>query len=508
METETILIIFAVLGFGIVGGYYLRYIISLARRRSMDLEIKEMLLSAREQATRILEHAELTADTRLQEVKNEEKQKRELYEKTEERLLRRETLLEERNADLEREIAELKIKSEKVEAFQEEAELILEERRMLLETAVGMSMEEMREELMHTAEEEYADDINNRLRKLELFGEEKLQNRVQDILASSIQRLASSTAQELTTTVIEISSEDIKGKIIGKEGRNIRTFERMAGVELIVDDAPGSIIISSFDPVRRHIAKVALEKLIADGRIQPAKIEEFLEKAKEEIHDIIKKKGEEAVYECGIVNFDPRLIAIIGRLHFRTSYGQNVLRHSIEMTHIAGMLAAELGADVSIAKAGALVHDIGKALDHEIEGTHVNIGIRILQKFGADPRVITAMKSHHDEYPYESVEAIIVQTADAISGARPGARRDTAENYLRRLNDLEQLATTFSGVDKTYAIQAGREIRVFVTPDKISDLEARQMARDIAIRIEKELRYPGEIKVTVIRETRIVDYAR
>ena len=310
------------------------------------------------------------------------------------------------------------------------------------------------------------------------------------------------------TTIVSIPSDDIKGKIIGKEGRNIRAFEREAGVELIVDDTPESIIISSFDPVRRQVARVALENLILDGRIQPAKIEEMVAKAKDDINKIIKDKGEQAVFECGILNLDPRIIAILGRLYFRTSYGQNVLQHSIEMSHIAGMLAEELEADVNIAKAGALVHDIGKALDHEVQGTHVDIGVRILNKFGANEKIVQAMKSHHEDYPYETIESIIVQVADSISGGRPGARRDTAENYLKRLKELETIVNAFEGVEKSFALQAGREIRIFVTPDKVSDIQAKSMAREIAIKIEQDLKYPGEIKVTLIRENRITDYAR
>jgi ribonuclease Y len=282
----------------------------------------------------------------------------------------------------------------------------------------------------------------------------------------------------------------------------------MTGVEVIVDDTPGTIIISSFDPVRRHTAKVALEELIKDGRIQPAKIEKAVELAQTNINKIIKEKGEQAAYECGVIGLDPRILLVLGRLHFRTSYGQNVLQHSIEMAHIAGMIASEIGANVAIAKAGALLHDIGKALDHEVVGTHVEIGRRILQKFGASEEIIKAMQAHHEEYPYETIESRIVQTADAISGARPGARNDSIENYLRRLGDLEAIANSFNGVEKSYALQAGREIRIFVTPDKITDIEAKSLARDIALKIEKELKYPGEIKVTIIRETRIIDFAR
>ena len=310
------------------------------------------------------------------------------------------------------------------------------------------------------------------------------------------------------TTSVVIPNDEIKGKIIGKEGRNIRTFERIAGVELIVDDTPGTIVISAFDPVRRQIARVALENLILDGRIQPSKIEEMVDKAKGDINKIIKEKGEQAVYECGVFNLDPKIISILGRLYFRTSYGQNVLQHSIEMGHIAGMLAEELGADVQIAKAGALLHDIGKALDHEVQGTHVEIGRKILQKFGADERNVKAMQSHHAEYPYETIESIIVQTADAISGGRPGARRESVENYIKKLEDLEKIATNKPGVEKAYALAAGREVRVFVTPQAMNDIEAQALARDIAIQVEQELKYPGEIKITVIRETRCIEYAR
>jgi ribonuclease Y len=307
---------------------------------------------------------------------------------------------------------------------------------------------------------------------------------------------------------VPIPSDEIKGKIIGKEGRNIKAFERVSGVEVIVDDTPGSITISSFDPVRRQIARLALENLIKDGRIQPAKIEEEVQKAKQEINKIIKEKGEQAAYECEVFNLDPRIISILGRLHFRTSYGQNVLQHSIEMAHIAGMLAQEIGADVAVAKAGALLHDIGKAVDHEISGTHVQIGRRILQKFGADEKIIRAMEAHHGEYPYTTLESYLVQAADAISGARPGARRDTVENYLKRLQELESIANSFKGVEKSYALQAGREIRIFVTPSEVSDLEAKNIAREIALRVENELKYPGEIKVVVIRESRTIEFAR
>ena len=503
-----ILIGVAVLLLGAGIGYYLRLIIALGKRRSIEIDIKQMMVGAKEEAQKITDEAKRAAEAKLAELKEEEKKKEQEFKETEKRLIKKDEFLDVRQVEVDKEVENIKVKVEEIKKIQEKVSKIEEEKKIELERVAKLTELEAKDELLKDIEKKYEEDILVRIQKLENTNEEKLDRRAKDILATSIQRLASSTASELMTTVVSIPNNEIKGKIIGKEGRNIRAFERASGVELIVDDTPGSIVISSFDPIRRQVARLALENLILDGRIQPAKIEELVEKAKEEINKIIKEKGEQAVYECGIFNFDPRIVAIIGRLYFRTSYGQNVLQHSIEMAHIAGMLAEELGADVAIAKAGALVHDIGKALDHEVQGTHIEIGMRILQKFGADERIITAMKSHHEDYPYETIESVIVQTADAISGGRPGARRDSVENYLKRLQELEALVNTFPSVEKSYALQAGREIRIFVTPEKISDAEAKLMARDIALKIEQELKYPGEIKVTMIRETRIIEYAR
>ena len=503
-----IIIIAGALLIGIGVGYFLRVLVALGKRRSIEIDIKQMIVSAKEEAQKITDEAKKLSDKTLKELREEEKKKEQEFHDRDKRLVKKDEFLDARQVEIDKEADEVKVKAEEVKKVKERVEQVENEKRAELEKVAKLSEADAKEALMRDIETKYEEDLVTRIQKLENTNQEKLDRRAKDILATSIQRLASSTASELMTTVVSIPNNEIKGKIIGKEGRNIRAFERAAGVELIVDDTPGSIVISSFDPIRRQVARLALENLILDGRIQPAKIEELVEKAKEEINKIIKEKGEQAVYECGIYNFDPRIIAILGRLYFRTSYGQNVLQHSIEMAHIAGMLAEELGADVAIAKAGALVHDIGKALDHEVQGTHVEIGIRILQKFGADEKIITAMKSHHEDHPYETIEAIIVQTADAISGGRPGARRDSVENYLKRLQELEALVNAFEGVEKSYALQAGREIRIFVTPDKISDAEARIMARDIAMKIEQELKYPGEIKVTMIRETRIIEYAR
>ncbi|MCF7833977.1 MAG: ribonuclease Y [Candidatus Pacebacteria bacterium] len=507
-ETTIILLGGLVLLLGLAIGYYLRLVIALGKKRSIEIDIKQMMVGAKEEAQKVVEEAKKKSEDKLAELREEEKKREQDFKDTEKRLIKKDDFLDARQTELDKEAEAIKVKVEEIKKIQERVSKVEEEKRVELERVAKLSQEDAKEELMHEIEKKYEEDILIRMQKLENMGTEKLESRAKDILATSIQRLASSTASDLMTTTVTLPNNDIKGKVIGKEGRNIRAFERASGVELIVDDTPGSIIISSFDPVRRQVARLALENLILDGRIQPAKIEELVEKAKEDINKIIKEKGEQAVFECGVFNFDPRIVAILGRLYFRTSYGQNVLQHSVEMAHIAGMIAEELGADVQIAKAGALVHDIGKALDHEVQGTHVEIGIRILQKFGADERIITAMKSHHEDYPYETVEAIIVQTADAISGGRPGARRDSVENYIKRLQDLEALANSFEAVEKSYALQAGREIRIFVTPEKISDTEAKLMAREIAQKIEQELKYPGEIRVTMIRETRIIEYAR
>ncbi|MES3005062.1 MAG: ribonuclease Y [Patescibacteria group bacterium] len=489
-------------------GYYLRLIISLGKKGSMELDLKQMELAAKEREQKIIEEAEKEAEEILKVARKESKEKEEGLKKTEERLIKKDELLDGRQRDIDKEVEEVKKRIEEIKIIRENADKIEREKKEELQKIARLTPEQAKEEIIKKIERESEEDILVRLKKLEQDGEDKLEEKAKSILATSIQRLANSVSSDMLTTHVAIQNDEIKGKIIGKEGRNIKAFERWTGVEVIVDDTPGSITISSFDPVRRQIAKIALEKLIADGRIQPAKIEEMVQKSEEEVNKMMKEKGEEAVYETGVIGLDPRVISILGRLHFRTSYGQNVLAHSIEMTHIAGMIAEEIGANVAVAKAGALVHDIGKALDHEVVGTHVEIGRRILQKFGTDEAVIKAMQAHHEEYPYETVESMIVQTADAISGGRPGARRDSVENYLKRLKDLEAVASQFKGVEKAYALQAGREIRIFVTPNDVTDLEARKMARDIAVKIESELKYPGEIKVTVIREMRSIEFAR
>ncbi len=508
MVTTIIVVFLIALFVGAGVGYYFRMLAARGQEGSAELKSQEILINAKTEAQKIIDEAKKRAEDKETELKKKEELHQMEMKDTEKRLIKKEELLDGRQSEIDKEVEAIKEKVEEVKKIKERVDQAAEEKQRELEKVAKLSQEEAKDLLMVDIERKYEEDFLVRTQKLEMDGKERLDLRAKDILSTIIQRLASSTAGEIMMTSVQIPNDEIKGKVIGKEGRNIKAFERASGVELIVDETPGAIIISSFDPVRRQIARLALENLIMDGRIQPAKIEEMVEKAKEDINKIIKQKGEEAVYECGIFNFDPRLVMIVGRLYFRTSYGQNVLQHSIEMCHIAGMLAAELGADVAIAKAGALVHDIGKALDHEIQGTHIDIGMRILQKFGADPRIITAMKSHHDDCPHETIEAVIVQIADHISGGRPGARRDTVENYLKRLQDLESLVNNFSGVEKSFALSAGREIRIFVTPAIVNDFEAKNMAREIAKKIESELKYPGEIRVTLIRETRVIEYAR
>jgi ribonuclease Y len=493
---------------GAVIGYVFRWLLVLSRKGSIEVEVKQILLDAREEAKKVTSEAEEKAKEVIAAAEISFADKEEKISKQEERVFKREESLDKKQAELDKEIEAVKAKIEEVKAIKERGETILQERASELAKVAGLSKEQARDQLMQEIERENSDDFMMRAAKLERDGMERLERRAREILVTAIHRLGNSVASDTMATAITIPNDDIKGKIIGKEGRNIKAFERATGVEVIIDDTPGSILFSSYDPLRRAVARVALENLIIDGRIQPAKIEEMVEKARNEVNKIIKEKGEQAAFEAGVLNLDPKLLQILGRLHFRTSYGQSVLQHSVEMAHIAGMIAEELGANAQVARAGALLHDIGKALDHEVQGTHVEIGRRILQKFNVQEEVIKAMQAHHEEYPYETAESYIVQVADAISGGRPGARRDSVEQYIKRLGDIEAIANSFEGVEKSYAISAGREVRVFVKPDTMSDFQARELARNVALRIENELKYPGEIKVVVIRETRAIEFAR
>lgn len=496
------------LALGSILGYYARQSIAKKQSGTLEAKLQQKVSKAKEDSEALLADAKTKAEVAVEKTKEEINTRRSNLFQTEKLLLKRESTLDQRISSLEIDQKEFKEKVEKVKEIKENLEKATEETVHKLEKIAKISKEEAKEELLKTLEKEQEQDVEERIRKIDKEGWEKFEAKAKELLTIAIQKFGLSQAQELTTTTVSLPSEEIKGRIIGKEGRNIRTLERLTGTEIIVDETPETVVVSGFDPIRRQIAKIALEKLIQDGRIQPAKIEEQVQAAESEIVKQVREAGETAVYDTGIIGLDAKLIQLLGRLKFRTSFGQNVLLHSIEVSHLASSLASEIGADASVCKKAGLFHDIGKAVDHQVEGSHVDIGVRILEKFGVEKEVIIAMKSHHEDYPYENLESIIVQVADQISGARPGARKDTLENYLKRLGELENLALTFEGVDKAWALQAGREIRIFVKPEAINDLEARRLAKDIAKRIQEELRYPGEIKVNVIRETRVIEYAK
>ena len=489
-------------------GYYARQTIAKNQTGTIEAKLNKLVNDAKDEAKETLIQAKERANKVLEEIKQQERARQTQLTRMEERLLKKEQVLEEKDEKLEKDYSDFEIKVQKVKKIKEELLALHKEQIKKLEKVAKLTQEQAKEELLNAAEKEHQQVLLERIQRLEQDGQEELNKKAQRILALAMQRYSSSQASEITSTSVSLPSDDLKGRIIGKEGRNIKTLEKLTGVEVLVDDTPGAIIISGFDPIRRQTAKMALEKLMLDGRIQPARIEEAVEKAGQEIAEKINEAGEAATYDVGVAGLNSQLIKLLGRLRFRTSYGQNVLLHSVEVAHLSGAIASELGGDADVAKKAGLLHDIGKAVDHEIQGSHVEIGKRILKKFNIDEKVIEAMQSHHEEYPFETLESIIVQVADTLSGARPGARKDTLEAYLKRLEELENVANSFNGVEKSYAIQAGREIRVFVHPEKIDDMAAYKLAKDIADQIHQELRYPGEIKVSVIRETRAVEYAR
>ena len=489
-------------------GYSLNLFFTNKKISSAHSKAENLLNEAKNKAQDLLLEAKGNALKILEESKKDSQDRHQQLARIDSLLAKRESEMDSKTKELENERRTLVVKAEDISKLKSDLEAKRELQIEELQKVAGLNKEEAKTILFNNLEEEYRNDLQGQMLKFERSNKEELDKKAREILTISLQRYAGSHIADATTTVVALPSDEVKGKIIGKEGRNIKTIERLTGVDIIIDDTPEVLVVSGFDPVRRQVAKLAIEKLIADGRIHPAKIEETIEKAKGEINEKIKQAGEAALFEVGAGVVDPKLTFLLGRLAFRTSFGQNVLLHSIEMAHVAGMLAAEIGADVTVAKKGALFHDIGKAVDHEVQGTHVEIGRKILQKFGMDEKVIRAMEAHHEEYPYSSLESRIVQTADSISGARPGARKDTVEIYIKRLEDLERIATSFEGVEKSYAVQAGRELRIFVTPNQIDDLGALKMAKDIAKKIEEEMKYPGEIKVNVIRETRAIEYAR
>ncbi len=493
---------------GLVAGYYLRLWLakrsqtSLERKTEKELEnanaqSKEIVLAAKDKAASILVDAQKEAREREQELR-----------RLEERLLKREDSLERDRGHLETETARVRKEADAVVEYEQRVKTLEEKAVKEIEGVAGLSREEAKTKLFQEIEDSSHKELAETLIRLERERRDEIEKKGLNIMTSAIQRYARDYVADVTTSVVPIPNDELKGKIIGREGRNVRTFERLTGVEVIVDETPEAIVLSSFDPLRRELAKIALEKLIKDGRIQPAKIEEKVEEARAQLDDQIRKVGEEAAYEAGILDLPKEINYLLGRLNYRTSYGQNVLQHSLEMTYIAGMIAAELHLNVAVTKKAALLHDIGKAIDHDVEGTHVELGRKLLKKYGIEEVVIQGMEAHHEEFPFATPESYVVAAADAISAARPGARRDTLEKYLKRLESIEKVVGEFEGVKQAYAVSAGREVRVFVVPEKIDDFGALELAKKIAGKIQSDVEYPGEIKVTVIRETKAVEFAR
>ena len=475
--------------------------------RQAEQKAEDLLDEAKQKYKDALILAKDKAIALIEEAKAEEKERRQRLQETENRLTKREGLFDKKIIEIEDSKNKLENTRKQLESNKAEIKKIKDSQLQKLEKIAALTQDEAKEVLLNNMENRMKDELLHRTRKLENQATDELEAKAKKILTTVIERCAAPHTVETTTTAVSLPNEEMKGRIIGREGRNIKTIEQLTGVEIIIDDTPESILISAFNPIRRQLAKRALEKLMVDGRIHPGRIEETIQQSKKELAIDIKKAGEEAAYQAGIVGLDTKLVQILGRLKYRTSYGQNQLQHALEVSHLSGVLAAELGADVNVCKKGGLLHDVGKALDHEIQGSHPEIGYDLLKKFGLPEEVAYMSTAHHEDQP-KTIEGVIVKIADAISGSRPGARRDSLEEYIQRLTELEDTAKSFAGVEKVYAIQAGREIRVFISPEELDDFAANKLARDIANKIESELKYPGEIRVTVIREKRITEYAR
>jgi ribonuclease Y len=478
-------------------------IVGDAERESESLR-KNAVLSGKEELIKARESWETEARHRREEVEREERR----VQDRESQLDKKFDLLDQRDRDLGRRASDLGRKEKSVGDREAELERLIADERRRLESLAGMSASDAKAELITRLEKEAEADAANRLREIRESAKRNAEREARKIVALAVQRIASEHTSEISVSSVALPNDEMKGRIIGREGRNIRAFELATGVDVVIDDTPDTVVVSCFDPVRREVARLALEKLVADGRIHPGRIEEVVGKARREVDQQIVELGEEAAYETGIHGLHPELVKLIGRMKWRTSYGQNILDHSKEVAHLAGIMAAELGLDVTMAKRGALLHDVGKVLTHEHEGTHVQLGVEVATKYGEHPLVVNCIAAHHDDVPHESEISVLVQAADAISGSRPGARREAFETYVKRLEGLEKIAGSYRGVEKVFAIQAGREVRVLVTPDSVDDDRMAAMADEIARRIESELQYPGQIKVVLIRETRAVDVAR
>lgn len=500
-------IILGILGGG-GAGFGARYALTQASSGRADAQSKKIIEEAKTKAKEIELEAKDEALKVSEATKKEEKERRDQIAELEKRLATKEETQDKRTGELDKRQEALTTGEKEIQELKDQIREIKARQEVNLEKVAKLTKDGAKKILLEMVEKEFEPTLSRRVRDLQEATEAEAEEKSREILATVIQRVAPEFTSETTVATVELPSDELKGRVIGKEGRNIQALERATGMDIIVDDTPGLVVISGFDPVRRQVAKLSLEKLLKDGRIQPSRIEEVVAKTEKEIDLAIKEAGEKALYELGLSGIHPDLVKILGRLNYRTSYGQNVLRHSVEASHVAAMLAAELGADVQVAKMGTLFHDIGKALDHELEGSHVTIGRDIAKKYGLSEPVIHCIEAHHEDVPFESTEAIITQVSDAISGARPGARRESLENYIKRIQELENLAADFEGVDKAYAIQAGREIRIIVKPEELNDLESARLAKDIAAKIEETQRYPGQIKVQVIRETRSTEYAK
>ncbi len=509
---ETLLMITAALLVGLGGGYLIRKMIAEAKISSAEAAAKKIIEEANQEANSLKREQQLEAKEeahRLRtELERESKERRSELQRMERRLDQKEESLDRKLSNLERKEEELRQLEEDNKAIRGELDRLQEQQLAELERVSGMSTDEAKDVLLQRVRNEIEHEMICMVKDMESQAKADGEKKAREIVTLAIQRYAADHVSESTVSVVSLPNDEMKGRIIGREGRNIRALETLTGIDLIIDDTPEAVIVSGFDPIRREVARLALEKLVSDGRIHPARIEEIVEKTRKEVDAQIKEEGERATFESRVHGLHPDLVVLLGKLRYRTSYGQNVLQHSIEVSHLAGIMAAELGLDVTFAKRAGLLHDIGKAIDHETEGSHIQIGAELAKKYKESPGIVNAVEAHHGDVDFNTLEAVLIQSADAISAVMPGARRETLENYIKRLEKLENIADSFEGVEKSYAIHAGREIRIMVKPDRIDDYTSIQVARDIVKKIESELEYPGQIKVTVIRETRAVDYAK